>query len=205
MDRLREDLIRRALQRRNTDLEYGEAPPRLASEEMRQSRYNRLSSIFVSRRQASVEEELQSPKSTVFVETTASNPRFTLPNIGRLFSSPPESRRESQTEWPSMPPEPVTHARSTVRAPSSYYPSTELFTNEPMSPRTRDAQREEQRRKRRQRRGARGRHHEKKAPKKFLFFFPWVKSRAMRTHILRCFVSGLFLLTLLSICKYPLF
>jgi hypothetical protein len=37
-------------------------------------------------------------------------------------------------------------------------------------------------------------------PKRFLFCFPWVKSRRIRSQILRCFVSGLFLTLLLTIC-----
>ncbi|KAI0146211.1 hypothetical protein GGR57DRAFT_289418 [Xylariaceae sp. FL1272] len=52
--------------------------------------------------------------------------------------------------------------------------------------------REHQRRKRR-------RHRQKAPPSRFLFCFPWVKSRQVRTHILRCFVSGLVLITMLTI------
>ncbi|KAK3682915.1 hypothetical protein B0T22DRAFT_297104 [Podospora appendiculata] len=41
---------------------------------------------------------------------------------------------------------------------------------------------------------------ERKAPPKhFMFCFPWVKSRRVRTQILRCFVSGLLLALLLSV------
>ncbi|KAK0732991.1 hypothetical protein B0T26DRAFT_630319, partial [Lasiosphaeria miniovina] len=36
-------------------------------------------------------------------------------------------------------------------------------------------------------------------PKHFLFCFPWVKSRRVRTQILRCFVSGMFLLLMLAV------
>ncbi|UNI15488.1 hypothetical protein JDV02_002017 [Purpureocillium takamizusanense] len=36
-------------------------------------------------------------------------------------------------------------------------------------------------------------------PKRFLFCFPWVKSRRMRSQILTCFVSGMFLVMLLAI------
>ncbi|KAI2464198.1 hypothetical protein F4781DRAFT_83142 [Annulohypoxylon bovei var. microspora] len=36
-------------------------------------------------------------------------------------------------------------------------------------------------------------------PKKFLFCFPWIKSRRMRSYILRCFVSGIFLIVMLAI------
>ncbi|PSR97610.1 hypothetical protein BD289DRAFT_81382 [Coniella lustricola] len=63
---------------------------------------------------------------------------------------------------------------------------------------------EERRRRRRERRQPRslddddegtGRRH----PNHFLFCFPWVKSRKLRSQILQCFVSGLFLLALLTI------
>lgn len=38
-------------------------------------------------------------------------------------------------------------------------------------------------------------------PKHFLFCFPWIKSRKVRSQILQCFVSGLFLVLLLTVCK----
>lgn len=71
-------------------------------------------------------------------------------------------------------------------------------------------QREERRRRRRERRqrlrdveddgdveGRSGRPH----PKHFLFCFPWIRSRKTRSQILQCFVSGMFLVLLLSVCK----
>ncbi|KAL7623524.1 hypothetical protein AAE478_007207 [Parahypoxylon ruwenzoriense] len=36
-------------------------------------------------------------------------------------------------------------------------------------------------------------------PKRFLFCFPWVKSRRIRSQILRCFVSGIFLIFMLAV------
>lgn len=39
-------------------------------------------------------------------------------------------------------------------------------------------------------------------PKHFLFCFPWIKSRKVRSQILQCFVSGTFLVSLLAVCKY---
>lgn len=39
-------------------------------------------------------------------------------------------------------------------------------------------------------------------PKHFLFCFPWIKSRKIRSQILQCFVSGSFLFLLLGVCKY---
>lgn len=38
-------------------------------------------------------------------------------------------------------------------------------------------------------------------PKHFMFCFPWIRSRRIRSQILRCFVSGLFLTLLLTICQ----
>ncbi|KAI8964320.1 hypothetical protein F5Y11DRAFT_102492 [Daldinia sp. FL1419] len=49
----------------------------------------------------------------------------------------------------------------------------------------------------RRNRSRRHRHHGR--PEKFLFCFPWVKSRRIRSQILRCFVSGLFLMVMLSV------
>ncbi|TGJ78598.1 hypothetical protein E0Z10_g10165 [Xylaria hypoxylon] len=47
--------------------------------------------------------------------------------------------------------------------------------------------------------GSSRRRQRKEPPKKFLFCFPWVKSRRARALILRCFVSGLFLISMLTI------
>jgi hypothetical protein len=55
------------------------------------------------------------------------------------------------------------------------------------------------------RRRTRGRPHDRAPrppPKRFLFCFPWIKSRRIRSQILRCFVSGTFLTLLLAVCKY---
>lgn len=38
-------------------------------------------------------------------------------------------------------------------------------------------------------------------PKHFLFCFPWIKSRKVRSQILQCFISGTFLVSLLAVCK----
>jgi hypothetical protein len=44
------------------------------------------------------------------------------------------------------------------------------------------------------------RRQKKDPPKNFLFCFPWVKSRRARALILRCFVSGTFLISMLAVC-----
>lgn len=56
-------------------------------------------------------------------------------------------------------------------------------------------------RRHRRHRSDRSRREGKPQPKRFLFCFPWVKSKRARTQILRCFVSGVFLTLLLSVCK----
>lgn len=38
-------------------------------------------------------------------------------------------------------------------------------------------------------------------PKRFLFCLPWVRSRRMRSQILRCLISGTFLALLLAVCE----
>lgn len=38
-------------------------------------------------------------------------------------------------------------------------------------------------------------------PKHFLFCFPWIKSRKVRSQILQCFISGTFLVSLLAVCE----
>ncbi|KAI1408315.1 hypothetical protein F5Y13DRAFT_110517 [Hypoxylon sp. FL1857] len=53
---------------------------------------------------------------------------------------------------------------------------------------------------RRRRRHRRSRRHESnERPKRFLFCFPWVRSRRIRSQILRCFVAGVFLLVMLAV------
>jgi hypothetical protein len=41
-------------------------------------------------------------------------------------------------------------------------------------------------------------------PKHFLFCFPWIKSRKVRSQILQCFISGTFLISLLAVCEFCL-
>lgn len=68
-------------------------------------------------------------------------------------------------------------------------------------------ERSERRQRRRQRRRLRDiddgdeESSDRPLPKHFLFCFPWIKSRKVRSQILQCFVSGLFLVLLLSVCE----
>jgi len=122
------------------------------------------------------------------------------------------SPRSDGVEDIPLPPEPVTHARSTFRPPSSHYPDVFMTgIGEQQSTGARDDRRKKRKRNKRRhhhiqssersRRHGSGRTRHRKKPRRFLFCFPWVQSKAMRVHILRCFVSGLFLLILLSVCK----
>ncbi|KAI0880632.1 uncharacterized protein GGS22DRAFT_81252 [Annulohypoxylon maeteangense] len=52
---------------------------------------------------------------------------------------------------------------------------------------------------RRQRHSQSRTHTPEQRPKKLLFCFPWIKSRRMRSYILRCFVSGIFLIVMLAV------
>ena len=54
--------------------------------------------------------------------------------------------------------------------------------------------------RRQQRARERQRLRQKAPPEKFLFCFPWVKSRRARALVLRCFVSGIFLISMLTVC-----
>ncbi|KAI0474352.1 hypothetical protein F4859DRAFT_87562 [Xylaria cf. heliscus] len=58
---------------------------------------------------------------------------------------------------------------------------------------------EDGRRRQRNNSSSSRRHQPREPPKRFLFCFPWVKSRQTRLLILRCFVSGIFLITMLTI------
>lgn len=60
--------------------------------------------------------------------------------------------------------------------------------------------RQERARERRDNSGSSRRRQKKEPPKRFLFCFPWVKSRRARSLILRCFVSALFLISMLTVC-----
>lgn len=169
-------------------------------------------------------DQIESPKSPDVHNGSRGSPltRFSLPSISQIWPrgqtrelnehaahpaieshSPPPGATQ---DWNiPLPPEPPTHSRPTIRPVSSQYPETnEIETAETrLSP-------EERRHRRRQRRhqgGQRARDGRRKRrgkpPQRFLYCFPWVKSRRMRAYILRCFVSGLFLVILLTVCKLP--
>lgn len=166
-------------------------------------------------------EVLESPKSPEFAVRAGRSPlnRFTLPSISQVWTGRflrihsqtgpepvDETHLTSNTQIWEMPrpPEPATHARSTVRAVSSHYSTTEGPDPTESSPSSRSSEHRRRRRRRHRHEAMRyGRRKRRgKAPTRFLFCFPWIKSRRMRAYILRCFVSGLFLVVLLTTCEF---
>lgn len=229
LERIREDLIRRARMERGLDLEqglpHGNSPEELGEDEERArgglaGLFTRMNERRQQRQQMPEVEVVEEPKSPVVVQQGAGH-RFTLPRFSRFWASGangPGSPAPSHSEWPSAlptfntdyqagglsPPQLATHARSTIRAPSSFYSSMEdvSTSQDTSSSRPRHERRHGRRRHKHKKRGHRGsRKRSKKQPKRFLGCFPWVKSREMRAQILRCFVTGLFLVSLLSVCK----
>ncbi|CAG9982089.1 unnamed protein product [Clonostachys byssicola] len=228
LERIREDLIRRARMERGFDLEqglpHGNSPEELGEEEERArgglaGLFTRMNERRQQRQQMPEVEVVEEPKSPVVVQQAAGH-RFTLPRFSRFWASGangPGSPAPSHSEWPSAlptfntdhqagglsPPQLATHARSTIRAPSSFYSSMEdvSTSQDTSSSRPRHERRHGRRRHKHKKRGHhRGsRKRSKKQPKRFLGCFPWVKSREMRAQILRCFVTGLFLVSLLSV------
>lgn len=68
-----------------------------------------------------------------------------------------------------------------------------------------ESRRRRERERRRRGHGSRGSESTRERrppPKNFLFCFPWIKSRRIRSQILRCFVSGTFLVLMLAVCKW---
>lgn len=170
------------------------------------------------------EEVLESPKSPEFSVRPGRSPlnRFTLPNMSQIWPGR-FLGRNSQTEpdpvdatrpippntetWEMpLPPASVTHARSTARTASSHYSTGEGIGPSGINSSSRHREDRQRRRRRRRQRHEGTRHVRRKRrakrPTRFLFCLPWVKSRRMRSYILRCFVSGLFLVALLSICEF---
>lgn len=237
MERVREDLLRRARsERQQRDLEQGPPPQEQHSEMMEQNQHRlrpAMPRLFgeIPREEPAREErvlptqEVESPKSPDFRDGARGShlTRFSLPSISRIWSrGPPREQTqdgadpaiESQFPLPNrenwevpLPPEPVTHSRSTNRAVSSHYTETDRPETAEAGSSRRETDEERRRRRRRRHRQERGRDGRRKRrgkpPQRFLYCFPWVKSKRMRANILRCFVSGLFLIILLTVCKAP--
>ncbi|KAI1372557.1 hypothetical protein F4677DRAFT_462883 [Hypoxylon crocopeplum] len=136
--------------------------------------------------------------------------RLHLPNLTRTWtrgSSGPTS--PSQTEGPSEPfPRPSSSETQpqpslVVSEPVASHGSDDSGGNDMGRSRFRGADPAETHLAdavdRRRRRHRSRRHTDDERPKRFLFCFPWVKSRRIRSHILRCFVSGILLMLMLGV------
>lgn len=185
-----------------------------------------LPQLFSSRRRPArqTENEIESPKSPEFVSRRPP----TLPPMHLEFSSladsfgpntnaarPPLSAHPSLAAPSSIysqdaptseqPARPSAVARiETVRSASAGSINTPDPAEAELARLGIDGRRRHERQQRRREQAAgygSERSRKSKPPTRFLFCFPWVKSRRMRSQILRCFVSGTFLLILLSVCE----
>lgn len=209
MDRLRADLIRRARLERAADEE--QAIPAREMEEHPQARTSRFPLGLFRRQEPPVtdrhvaDSQVASPKSPDFNPRTLGLPprRVDLPNLAGtqgddlsrpqvVAASPPQPARTMP-----VPPRPVAAVSSQSSTPVIDAP-------DPADVHLAQLAEDGRRRRRRRDRGTRtssSRKQKKKTPKRFLFCCPWVKSQRMRICILRCFVSGMFLCSLLAVCK----
>ncbi|KAI0008089.1 hypothetical protein F4779DRAFT_466424 [Xylariaceae sp. FL0662B] len=139
-------------------------------------------------------------------------PRFTLglPNLTRnLTRAPSPTQSERPLEPAARPSMAQSHTERLPAAPQPAVPSGGDAGGRSRRPRFRGADPAEshlanimsraRRRHRRRDESGSGGSSDENAPKRFLFCFPWIRSRRIRAHVLRCFVSGIFLLLMLTI------
>ncbi|KAI1767359.1 hypothetical protein GGR53DRAFT_124415 [Hypoxylon sp. FL1150] len=160
--------------------------------------------------EASEVDSPKTPRSNMGLPNMPST-RLHLPNLARTWirgSSGPTS--PTQTERPpelaAGRPQPQTR---TEQVPVLSQPAPSHRSNDIQGgrPRFQGADPEEthladavdRRMRDRQRRSRSRRHRNGDHPKRFLFFFPWVKSARIRRQILRCFVSGILLIFMLAV------
>ncbi|KAI1841376.1 hypothetical protein JX265_013476 [Neoarthrinium moseri] len=157
--------------------------------------------------------EDESPKTPRFHLGLPSLPstRLHLPNLSRTWTrdtSGPASPRDTTTESSAAEPRPSLQRSRTQRFPVVSEP-------QPIHPRSNSSSSRRQfrgadpaemhladladtGRRRRHGNNSRSTRHAEK-PKRFMFCFPWIKSRRIRSQILRCFVSGMFLILMLAV------
>lgn len=191
-----------------------------------------LPSLFGNRRRPArqTENEIESPKSPEFVSRrppTLPPMHLDFSSLADSFAANANASREPPAGHPSViapssvysqdhtipeypiRPEPVAMARPSRPGSPHSERSGSLNTPDPaeaelarMGMDGRRRHERQQRRRAQTERPGSERSRKRKPPTKFLFCFPWVKSRRMRSQILRCFVSGTFLLVLLAVCEY---
>ncbi|KEY68246.1 hypothetical protein S7711_04777 [Stachybotrys chartarum IBT 7711] len=225
MDRIREDLIRRARMERNRYVQ--ENPSELPSQvqltqspavqdvrrEQRWSFFGGFSALprllvhrtRSPRAQTNDEADIESPKTPDFRLATPNLPsaRLHLPILSST-RTPRPSRPASLTSQrePPLPASPL--SASTPPPPSPERPNNPAFNRffgfERFPKRWRHgAHRERRSETDGGERGPSQTGGVRRKPKRFLFCFPWVKSRRARSHMLQCFVSGMFLGLLLAV------
>jgi hypothetical protein len=228
MERIREDLLRRARLDRQIDVEQGNASHAMAEpSRSRVGIFSALPQLFTRGRDMSNSpnnrhaQEMEGPKSPDVRPRLPAFGRLQMPDLTRVFSRPSQDSQSHQMEdgqgsGPSgvqspgaahfdlpVPPEPVSHGTTSTSESSNraFVGGESRSGTYPPSSNSEANRQEQDHRERRRHRS--GRHQRRKEPpKRFLFCFPWIKSKQIRTQVLRCFVSGLFLVTLLSVCEF---
>ena len=154
------------------------------------------------------------PSSTEPVTQEASNigrsgPDSDFGEYSMMESTRPASSRYSVT--PHQPYDfpmtrPSMETRSTVLIPSPAHIHIDSFTPDPSNAHLATLVDDSRRRSRRKQRKRSHKTSTRSSatPTRFLFCFPWVKSRRIRSLILQTFVSGVMMISLLAVCKYQI-
>lgn len=201
MERIREDLIRRAQMRRQTNadddaaatadadaMERGQqqqTQPEMTQLPPNETYTTRLAAMF-SAPAAIFNRNVQQQQES----DTASNPTVESPKSPRPDSEWPTVHRnnQSQPDHASNPDYPGQPQPAVLPVDSDgSNPDPEANTTQPSSGRRRRRKRSKT----------------VVEPKRFLFCFPWPASPRVRSSAVYCFTSGLFLVLLLAVCKCP--
>lgn len=209
MESLRADLLRRARLERDGDGEQGAGSQevvngRSAMQETNFERPNRLlfgprplvPRILRRQRDAQPEEVMTSPKTPDGNERAPTFVRPWAPNVSSYQPQTAPSRTSPYESQQNLLPV----AAPVSRGSTQPTPSCQIRTFDTPDPAEVHLARlaEEGRM---MRASTRSQTTGQRRPRRFLFCFPHVKSRRVRTQILHCFVSGSFLILLLTICK----
>lgn len=206
MERIREDLIRRAqMERRANRHTNPDADADADADAMERGQHQQQQ----HRPQHQQQPEMQqcSPPRACTIRLAAMFSRPTAAILNRpgqsttesehrqipVVESPKSPRPGPDSEWPSIRSRLQVHAHTPhpelLHPPvPAVLPTASTNTEETPS----QSQSSRRRRKRSQR---------VRQPKRFLFCFPWVQSRRVRSAAVYCFTSGLFLVLLLAVCK----
>lgn len=154
--------------------------------------------------------DVESPKSPDFrqpnppgrlIRPGFNEPAFTLP---RPFQPRHDTMADSEpmVHLPMPAPVIVSRSRSEQTMPTAASETTGFHAPDPEEAELANLAEEGRRRDRRRRRKRRAGHTKKRRqPQRFLFCFPFPQSAQMRAHVLRAFISGIFLVCFLAVCK----